>query len=249
MWIPQALKPLKHATLLSWQIRLHLSCHVTSIWSVIYIYIYIWSIQIPIFTSLLTNCTFFHWRKGFKIKINSICMSYTYIYTYANPVVTTVRNWCWPLDVGEGRCTVCRPNGRLSQRWFITGTVTECSWQRGHGSSPHRQTGHCYLAGRSELSLLISTFTPDESTTHHRISAQPGEKTRARLSFCTVSRSQPEEGFYELVYIFCNQSVWFPSPPVEGFQQVTVNWCVSQTSWWWLLLPRNRSKTSERNTS
>lgn len=120
---------------------------------------------------------------------------------YTHPVVSTVKNWCWPLEDDEGRRIVCRPNGRLSQRWFITGTVTECSWQRGHGSAPHRQTGHCYLAGRSELSLLISTVTHDESTTHQRISAQPGEKACAQLSFCTVSRlqswCQSEEGFYK----------------------------------------------------
>lgn len=120
---------------------------------------------------------------------------------YTHPVVTTVKNWCWPLEDDEGRRIVCRPNGRLSQRWFITGTVTECSWQRGHGSPPHRQTGHCYLAGRSGLSLLISTVTPDESTTHQRISAQPGEKACARLSFHTVSWfqswCQSEEGFLQ----------------------------------------------------
>lgn len=141
---------------------------------------------------------FFSRKKRFWNKTKQYILQMSNILS-RHPVVTTVKNWCWPLEDDEGRRIVCRPNGRLSQRWFITGTVTECSWQRGHGSPPHRQTGHCYLAGRSELSLLISTVTPDESTTHQRISAQPGEKACARLSFHTVSWfqswCQSEEGF------------------------------------------------------
>lgn len=136
-----------------------------------------------------------------------------------------------PLEDDEGRSTVCRRNGWLSQRWFITGTVTECSWQPGHRSPPHRQTGHCYLAGRSELSLPISTVTPDESTTHQRISAQPGErrrkKTKGKLRRYHSARSQGWGQAHKLVYIFCDEAEGLTYRPVDGFQLVAVNWITS----------------------
>lgn len=53
------------------------------------------------------------------------------------------------------------------------GTVTDYSWQQGHGSAPHRQAGHCYLAGRSKLSPLISTVRSEENTSHQCIFIQP----------------------------------------------------------------------------
>lgn len=73
----------------------------------------------------------------------------------------------------SGGHTAYTGNEGVSQGWFITGTVTEYSWQQGHESAPHRQTGHCYLAGRSWLSPLISAVRSEENTSHQCIFTQP----------------------------------------------------------------------------
>lgn len=87
--------------------------------------------------------------------------------------------------------SVCSGKGCSSQRWFITGTVTECSWQLGHGSAPHRQAGHCYLAGRSKLSQLISRVRSEENASYQCIFAQPRHPLFAltlkeTVCFCNV---------------------------------------------------------------
>lgn len=114
------------------------------------------------------------------------------------------------------------------------GRQDTATWQA--GPNCHCWFLHSRLTRAQRIS--VSLLSQEKRLVHNYLFAQS-----QGLSWC-----QPEEWFYKLVDIFCNQTVWFISPLVEGFQQVTVNRCVSQTSWWWLLLPCNRSKTSERNT-
>lgn len=91
----------------------------------------------------------------------------------------------------SGGHTVYTGNEGVSQGWFITGTVTEYSWQQGHESAPHRQTGHCYLAGRSWLSPLISAVRSEENTSHQCIFTQP----RVLEGTCTQNMM--------ILYFFC----------------------------------------------
>lgn len=129
-------------------------------------------IRIPIFTlSLLTNLNFFSWKKYQKTPV------------YISKIPKSCFYGCTELMKGSvlyaGLMTA---QSKVALYWS--------DWVQLTAGPLESQTGHCYFAGRSELSLPISTVTPDESTTHQSVSAQPAEKTCAQLLLCPVSLLQ-----------------------------------------------------------
>lgn len=120
----------------------------------------------------------------------------------------------------SGGHTVYTGNEGVSQGWFITGTVTEYSWQQGHESAPHRQTGHCYLAGRSWLSPLISAVRSEENTSHQCIFTQP----RVLEGACTQNMM-----ILYFLYLFSLRNTVF----VEA-RSYTNKWWWKHKAWGWV---------------
>lgn len=73
-----------------------------------------------------------------------------------------------------GCFTVGQGNGWLSQRWLSAADSGVTGVRR-----VGRQSGHCYLAGRSKLSLQISAVMPEENTSHQRIFIQQRVEERS----------------------------------------------------------------------
>ena len=93
--------------------------------------------------------------------------------------------------------------GSLLVQWLSAAD----SW--GTGVQRTRQTGHCYLAGRSKLSQLISTVRSEENASYQCIFAQP----RDQLSALMLERiTQPHND------LFCGMKMQNP--------QIFQHWCL-----------------------
>lgn len=97
------------------------------------------------------------------------------------------------------------------------GRQDTATWQAGPNC-------HCWFL-QSRLTraqrISVSLLSQEKRLVHdYHFTQSRGSRADASL----------KRGFYKLVYVVYSPTVWCMSPPVEAFQLVTVNWCVSQVS-------------------